>query len=278
MGAQKRARVGREGSGDFIDAVAPLCVARCLSECPGRQLFVGTREIEMKTAKTTKITVLIGDDHSIVRQGLTSLLEAGGDVDVVGEAADGEEVLRKAAKLQPNVVVLDLAMPVLNGVETTRRLATRTPSAKIIILSSYSEAEEVERALEAGALSYVMKETASAEVLKAVREAHHGRAYLSAPISQRLQQDNRSAYMRGGNVKNPSRNLTPRELEVLKLVCVGKANKQIADDLQISIKTVEKHRQSLMDKLNIHETAGLTRYAAAHGLIDQDRPSVATRP
>jgi DNA-binding NarL/FixJ family response regulator len=226
--------------------------------------------------KSTKITVLIGDDHPILRQGLTSLLEAGGDVEVVGEAANGEEVLRKAAKLQPNVVLLDLAMPVLNGVETARRLATRTPAAKIIILSSYSEAEEVDRALEAGALSYVMKETASGEVLKAVREAHRGRAYLSAPISQRLQQNNRSAYMRGANVKSTGQHLTPRELDVLKLVCAGKPNKLIADDLQISIKTVEKHRQSLMDKLNIHETAGLTRYAAAHGLIEQDRPSVAT--
>jgi DNA-binding NarL/FixJ family response regulator len=226
--------------------------------------------------KAKKLTVIIGDDHQIVRQGLKSLLESEGDVEVVGEAKDGEEVLRQVARLQPNVVLLDLAMPVMNGVDTARELAVRSPRTKIIILSSYSDPEEVDRALEAGALSYVMKETASAEVLKAVRDASRGVAYLSAPISQRIHQRHRIAYERGRQANRVAARLTSRELEVLKLLCGGTPNKLIAGELGISIKTVEKHRQSVMDKVNIHEAAGLTRYAAAAGLIPSARPAMAS--
>lgn len=216
--------------------------------------------------KTSKIRVLIVDDHSIVRQGLKSLLESEGDVTVVGEAHNGEQALEQAARLQPNVVLLDIAMPVMHGIEAARKVPLKAPDAKVVILSSYSDAQEVDRALEAGVCGYVMKETAAGELLKAVREAHKGNAYFSAPISQRMLQQNRSAYIHGHKEKGGAPRLTTRETEVLALITEGRANKQIADALGISIKTVEKHRQSLMNKLNIHEAAGLTRYALASGI------------
>jgi DNA-binding NarL/FixJ family response regulator len=226
--------------------------------------------------KLHKISVLLVEDHGIVRQGLKSVLEAESDIEVVGEAGDGKEALRKARAVQPNVVIMDIAMPTMNGLDAARRLAEILPESKVLILSSYSEAQEVERALEAGAAGYVMKETASSEVVKAVRETHKGNGYFSAPISQRMLQQNRSSFMRGAQKAMHAPRLTGRETEVLKLISTGKANKQIADELKISIKTVEKHRQSLMNKLNIHEAAGLTRYAVTEGLVESARPALAT--
>jgi DNA-binding NarL/FixJ family response regulator len=213
------------------------------------------------------ISVLIVDDHSIVRQGLKSLLEAEGDITVAGEARDGQEALRMAAKLKPNVMLLDLAMPVMHGLDAARQVTLKSPDTKVVVLSSYSEAQEVDAALEAGVAGYVMKETASTELLKAVREAHRGNAFFSPAISNRMLQRNRTAYVKGKSETGAVPRLTHRETEVLSLIATGKANKQIADALGISIKTVEKHRQSLMDKLQIHETAGLTRYALRRGVV-----------
>jgi DNA-binding NarL/FixJ family response regulator len=224
-------------------------------------------------SKTFKISVLVVDDHNIVRQGLKSLLESGGDIEVVGEAKNGEEAVRKAKTLQPNVVVLDIAMPVMHGIETTRQLAVKAPESKVVILSSYSDAQEIDRALEAGAIGYLMKETASSEVVLAVREAHRGRSYFSAQISQRMLRQNRAALTSGKQLQAPR--LTTRERQTLELIAKGRANKQIADELSISIKTVEKHRASVMEKLNIHEAAGLTRYALSLGLVPTERPALA---
>jgi len=215
-----------------------------------------------------KISVLIVDDHTVVRNGLKSLLESDGDIRVVGEAKDGMEAVRKAKTLKPNVVLLDVAMPVMHGIETARRLSRTVPDSKVLILSSYSEPQEIDRALEAGASGYLMKETASSEVLRAVRDAHRGKAYFSSAISQRMLQQNRMAFSRGKQPRTHAPKLT------LELIGKGKANKQIADELGISIKTVEKHRASVMEKLNIHEAAGLTRYAVASGLIETNRPSL----
>ena len=227
--------------------------------------------------KPSKISVLLVEDHSIVRQGLKSVLEAGGDIEVVGEATDGKEALRKAKAIQPTVVIMDIAMPGMNGLEAARRLAEILPETKVLILSSYSEPQEVERALEAGAMGYVMKETASSEVVKAVRETHKGNAYFSAAISQRMLQQNRSAFGRATLRPVHAPRLTDRETQVLQLIGQGRANKQIAEELSISIKTVEKHRQSLMNKLNVHEAAGLTRYAISEGLVPSTRPALAAR-
>ena len=225
--------------------------------------------------KNDAITVLVVDDHNLVRQGLKSLLEAEGDIAVVGEARDGEEALRLAAKLKPNVMLLDIAMPVMHGLEVARRVATKSPDTKVVILSSYSDAQEVDAALDAGVSGYVMKETASSDLTKAIRDARRGNAFFSAPISRRLLERNRTSFMRGQTRASLAPHLTEREREVLTFIAQGRANKQMADDLGISIKTVEKHRQSLMNKLNIHEAASLTRYAVDNGLIPETQLSPA---
>lgn len=227
-----------------------------------------------ETMKNDAITVLVVDDHSIVRQGLKSLLEAEGDIAVVGEARNGEEALRLAAKLKPAVMLLDIAMPVMHGLEAARRVTLKSPDTKVVVLSSYSDPHEVDAALEAGVSGYVMKETASNELTKAIREARRGNAFFSTPIAQRLLQRNRSSFVRGKTRGTLAPHLTERETEVLAMIAHGKANKQMADALGISIKTVEKHRQSLMDKLNIHEAAGLTRYAVDHGIVAKAQAAV----
>jgi len=224
--------------------------------------------------KSFKISVLIVDDHTIVRHGLKSLLESASDIEVTGEAKNGEEAVRVAQKLKPNVALLDIAMPVMHGIETARQLAVKVPDTKVLILSSYSEPQEIDRALEAGAAGYLMKETASSEVIQAVRAAHSGKSFFSSPISQRMLQQNRIALSRGRQPRVQAPKLTERELQTLELIGQGKANKQIAAVLGISIKTVEKHRASVMEKLNIHEAAGLTRYAIASGLLEANRPSL----
>jgi DNA-binding NarL/FixJ family response regulator len=220
--------------------------------------------------KSDSISVLIVDDHSIVRAGLKSLLEAEADIKVVGEARDGNEAVRLAAKHKPHVMLLDIAMPAMHGLEAARQVGIKSPDTRVVILSSYSDAHEVDAALDAGVSGYVMKETASSELVKAIREARRGNAFFSAAISQRLLRRNQNAYARGKSSTNVAPQLTQRETEVLSLIAKGRANKQISDDLGISIKTVEKHRQSLMDKLNIHQIAGLTRYAVESCLVSKE--------
>jgi DNA-binding NarL/FixJ family response regulator len=224
---------------------------------------------------TARIGLLIVDDHPIVREGLKSLCEAASDIEVAGIAQSGEEALRKAKRLRPDVVLLDIAMPAMHGIETARRLAEVVPTSKVLMLSSYSETEEIVRAVEAGAAGYLMKETAANEVLQAVREVHRGNIYFSAEISQRIARQNRETFGRVGRQKVSAPRLTTRESQVLTLIAAGKANKQIADELGISIKTVEKHRGSLMEKLNLHEAASLTRYAITSGAVASYRPALA---
>jgi DNA-binding NarL/FixJ family response regulator len=176
------------------------------------------------------------------------------------------------------VVVLDIAMPVMHGIQAAENLAESSPEVKILILSSYSEPQEVTRALEAGVAGFVMKETASSEIAQAVRTVHKGNAYFTPQISKRLAQQTRETFHRGGDASVSTVRLTERELQVLKLISEGQANKQIADALQISIKTVEKHRGSLMQKLDIHEAATLTKFAVACGLVPSKRPVIGEVP
>jgi len=215
-----------------------------------------------------KITLLLAEDHAVVRQGLRTLLEAEGSFEIVGQAQTGREAIDLAAKLRPDVVLMDIAMPVLNGLEATRQILAKTPRAKVLVLSAHGDDEYVERALAVGALGFLEKQTSADVLAKAIREVAAGKTYFSATIAKRrADQQNRSCGRDGIPKANPTR-LTSRETEVLQLVAEGQANKQVADTLGISIKTVEKHRQHLMDKLNIHDTAGLTRHAIATGVIE----------
>jgi DNA-binding NarL/FixJ family response regulator len=215
-----------------------------------------------------KIRVLLVDDHTVVRQGLRVLLEAEADIAVIGEAETGRQAVQLATKLMPDVVVMDIAMPMLNGLEATRQIIKALPNAKVLVLSSYSDDEYVHQLTEAGAAGYLLKQTAAADLIKAVREARKGNAFFSPAISKRLLEHYREAFLRGIPVRKRTDLLTSRESEVLQLIAEGKANKQIASDLSISIKTVEKHRQQVMNKLNIHDVAGLTRYAISKGIIE----------
>jgi DNA-binding NarL/FixJ family response regulator len=215
-----------------------------------------------------KIRVLLADDHTVVRQGLHALLEAEPDITVVGEAETGREAVQLAKKLSPDVVVMDIAMPNLNGLEATRQIAKEVPNTKLLVLSSYNDDEYVYQVTEAGAMGYLLKQTAATDLIKAVRETKAGNAFFSPAITKRLVEHYRDAFLRGVSASKGTGHLTSREIEVLQLIAEGKANKQIAADLSISIKTVEKHRQQLMDKLNIHDIAGLTRYAISKGVIE----------
>src|SRR5438045_6029867 len=214
-----------------------------------------------------KITVLLADDHTVVRQGLRALLEAEEDMTVAGEAENGSQAVQMAKRLQPDVVVMDIAMPSLNGLEATRQISRESPKSKVLILSSYSDDEYVQQLTDAGASGYLVKQTAAQDLVTAIREARKGNAFFSPAISKRLLEHFRSSIGKPpGEQKSPK--LTPRELEVLQLIAEGYANKQIAGELFISIKTVEKHRQQLMNKLYIHDVAGLTRYATAKVTLD----------
>lgn len=216
-----------------------------------------------------KIKVLLADDHTVVRQGINSLLKAEADIEVVGEAENGRQAVQMAKTLLPDIVIMDIAMPQLNGLEATRQIIKEGIPTKVLVLSSYSDDEYVHQLTEAGAAGYLIKQTAANDLIKAIREAYRGNAFFSPSISKRLLDYYREAYMKGGKpIKKHGEQLTSRELEVLQLVAEGKVNKQIAADLCISIKTVEKHRQQVMNKLHIHDVAGLTRYAISRGIIE----------
>jgi DNA-binding NarL/FixJ family response regulator len=217
---------------------------------------------------TKPITVLLAEDHAIVRQGLCALLKADGHFQMVGEARTGREAVALTLKLKPDVVLMDIAMPVLNGLEATRQILAANPAARIVILSAHSDDEYIERMSAAGAAGFLEKQTSAEILTRAIREVAKGATFFSPSIAKRMN-DAKAAPAGRDGLRKPGRvHLTTRESEVLQLVAEGSANKQVAAELGISIKTVEKHRQQLMDKLNIHDTAGLTRYAMAAGVIE----------
>src|SRR3974390_2612264 len=212
-----------------------------------------------------QIKVVLADDHTIVRQGLRALLVAEGDIEIVGEADNGRQAVQLAKKFLPHVVVMDIAMPVLNGLEATRQIVRSLPTTKVLVLSSYSDDDYVQQLTEAGAAGYLVKQTAANELLKAIREAYKGNAFFSPDIAKRLRARCRGTLASGQPVRKRSDYLTTREAEGLQLIAEGRANKQIAAELCISIKTVEKHRQQVMNKLGIHDVAGVTRHAYGKG-------------
>lgn len=217
--------------------------------------------------KKSPITVVLAEDHLIVREGLRMLLELSGEFEIAGEAGNGQEAVELVRDLKPDVIVLDVAMPILNGIEATRQIKLLAPDCKVLVLSAHSDDEYVERLLSLGASGYLVKQNSGQVLVHAIREIVSGRPYFSKSIADRLRHQNQRARIRGE--KGSTRPLlTSRETEVLQMVAEGFANKEIAAQLGISIKTVEKHRQQLMDKLNIHQTAGLTRYAIDCGVIE----------
>ncbi len=218
-----------------------------------------------------KIGVLLVDDHTVVRQGLRALLKAEEDIEVVGEAENGRQAVMLAKKYPPEVVVMDVAMPQLNGLEATRQILKALPNTKVLVLTSYGDDECVEQLMQAGAAGYLIKQTAANDLLKAIREVQRGNAFFSPAIAKRLRDQCRQAFSSGQPARR-SVDLTSREAEVLQLIAEGSSNKQIASELAISIKTVEKHRQQVMNKLNIHDVAGLTRYAISKGLVERSLP------
>ena len=216
-----------------------------------------------------RITVLLAEDHMIVREGFRKMLELETDLEVVGEAKDGRQAVALAKKLRPAVVLMDIAMPLLNGLEATRQILKAVPDTRILILSAHSDDAYVKNATEAGAMGFLLKQTSSHEVCRAIREIHQGKTFFSPSVSLRLNRLNpQSSGRAGGGHNKKIARLTSREMEVLQLIAEGEANKQIASELGIGIKTVEKHREHLMQKLDIHDTAGLTRYAIGAGIIE----------
>src|SRR6266576_1607993 len=180
-----------------------------------------------------KITVILADDHTVVRQGLRALLESEEDMSVVGEADNGRQAVQMAKRLQPDVVVMDIGMPSLNGLEATRQISKESPKSKVVILSSYSDEEYVQQLTDAGATGYLIKQTAGQDLVMAIREAKKGNAFFSPAISKRLLDHYRQAFVRGEPVRKAGRRLTSREMEVLQLIAEGYPNKQIADKLCI---------------------------------------------
>ena len=213
-----------------------------------------------------RITILLAEDHMVVREGFRKLLAAEADLEVVGEAQTGRQAVALARKLRPAVVVMDIAMPLLNGLEATRQIRKAIPGAKVLILSAHNDDAYVEQAIAFGAVGFLVKQTFSHDLSRAIREVQNGNTFFSPSIAGRLH--NQKSPNGGGPLKKKLAHLSSRELEVLQLIAEGKANKQTAAELGISIKTVEKHRQNLMVKLNIHEISGLTRYAIAAGIIE----------
>lgn len=212
-----------------------------------------------------KIRVLLADDHKLVRAGIRSLLENLPEVEVVAEASDGREAIRLVEQNEPAIVLMDLAMPVLNGLEATRYLTRTFPEVRVLILSIYADEEHVYQALRAGAAGYLLKGAATEELELAIRSVARGETYLSPPVSKPVIME----YIRRTNVGLTSRErLSPRQAQILKLIAEGRTTKQVALELAISVKTVETHRAALMTRIGIHDVAGLVRYAVKVGLVD----------
>ncbi len=207
------------------------------------------------------IRVLIADDHEVVAEGLRHVIEAQPDLEVVALAPDGREAVRQARDLHPDVVIMDLSMPELNGADAARAILERDPACKVIVLSMYSEREYVRRALKAGAAGYVVKRSAAKEVVDAIRAVHAGQKYLSPRVADVVIDDY------SGAEEDPLAKLSGREREVLQLLAEGRTGAQIAERLSLSQKTVETYRARLVEKLGIRDTAGLVRFAIQRKLI-----------
>jgi two-component system response regulator NreC len=214
---------------------------------------------------TAKIRVLLADDHTLVRQGLRAILEREADIKVIGEATNGKEVLRKAIALRPDIILMDISMPRLNGIEATSRIREEAPLARVVILSMHSGEDYVRATLRAGASGYVLKDAPASDLLAAIRAAREGGFYLHPRVSGAVV----NGYLEGRKVE-PAVELTAREREILQLIAEGMTNRGIAEHLGRSVKTIEAHRTRVMAKLNLHNTADLVRFAISRGLASSE--------
>jgi DNA-binding NarL/FixJ family response regulator len=242
-----------------------------------RSRITSTKSAATETSKLKKsslptVSVGIADDHAFIREALHSVLSGHDGIEVVGEAENGRKAIEMAAAKRPDVLLMDIGMPRLNGLEAARQIRHATPGVKVILLTAFGNDNYIQHVIDGDIQAYLLKDSPSNLVAHAIREVAGGRRFFSPAISHRIRalskegpNGNTSGQQNGSK---PVVKLTSREIEVLQLIAEGGANKQIASELNISIKTVEKHRQNLMDKLRIHDTASLTRYAISSGVID----------
>jgi DNA-binding NarL/FixJ family response regulator len=209
-----------------------------------------------------RIRILLVDDHAVVRQGFKMILSAESDMEIVGEAGNGREAVELAEHLRPDIVVMDVAMPELNGIEATRRLLASTPHARVIALSMHKDSVYVREILRAGARGYLLKDSGAGDLVSAIRAVASGESYLSPAVSNAVLDDYRK------HVTNPIDLLSSREREVLQMLAEGKTNKEIAVVLKLSVYTVDAHRGRIMEKLNVHSINELVRFAVRNGLVD----------
>jgi len=213
-----------------------------------------------------KIRILLADDHTLMRSGIRALLEDEPGLTIIGEAEDGRSAVAQACRLEPDVVVMDIAMPLLNGLEATRQIRQQCPHVRVLILSMHENEEYIRQVLEAGAMGYILKDAAARELISAIRSVYRGEAVLSPAVTRLVIED----YLRWGGTRpqEEADGLSPREREVLQLIAEGYTSKQIAEILSISIKTVQAHRNNLMQKLDLHDRGELIKYAIQKKIIE----------
>jgi len=216
--------------------------------------------------KRKKIKLLLVDDHPVVRKGIGSCFNGHGQVEVVGEAVDGQEAINKVKELSPEIVLMDIEMPVMNGLEATRLINRDFPEVKVLILSVLTKKEQVLEIIKSGAQGYVLKDSSPADLVRAIESIHNGRAFFSPDISQIMLDQ----YLDEASDGEDSRRLTSRELEVVGMIAEGQSNKDMANKLGVGVRTIETHRERVMNKLDIHSVAGLVKYAIANGIAKLD--------
>ena len=209
------------------------------------------------------VRILIADDHGVLRAGLRALLNGAANMQVIAEASNGEEALELACRERPDIVLLDISMPGLDGIEVTRRLKRTMPNAQVLIMTMHEDAGLLREALRAGAAGYIVKRAVESELINAIQAIHRGELYVHPALTRGLFQDLPSAQ----TTLKDAEALTPREVDVLRLIAEGFTNRQIAETLSLSVRTVESHRATIMDKLDLHSRAALARYAAEHSLL-----------
>jgi DNA-binding NarL/FixJ family response regulator len=231
-------------------------------------LFIGYSLYSEIMLSGHKIRVLLVDDHTVVREGLKVLISTSASLEVVGEAKDGRQAVIMSEALRPDIVIMDVSMPGMNGEAATRKIIRHHPETKVIVLSTYRDEQLVNRLLQAGAASYISKSAAASFLIAAIEQIYRGEKVMGPAVAHHGLGEKKLS-VTGDTRKGKA--LTRREAEVLQLIAEGNSNKEMANLLNVSIKTIEKHREAVMEKLDLHDTAGLTRYAIAHGIVDVPR-------